>query len=94
MGIQRAAVSAGGDIFLLGKKNSGPWIVSVEHPRWEGKFVEQFAAGDIAVATSGDAKQFIIRNGVRYGHILDPKTGWPVSSTQSVTIVSQSASKS
>lgn len=43
------------------------------------------AAG--ALATSGDARRFLLKDGVRYGHILDPRTGWPVrGAPRSVTV--------
>ncbi len=93
LGIERAAVSAGGDIYLLGEKNSGPWVVELEHPRWPGRFLDRFVAADIAVATSGDAKQYLEKGGKRYSHILDPRTGWPVDDCQSVTIVTQSSTQ-
>lgn len=86
-GIERAAVSAGGDIYLLGRKSSGPWVVGVENPTWEGRFIERFEAGDVAVATSGNSQRFIERGGKRYGHIIDPRTGYPVDHCQSVTIL-------
>jgi thiamine biosynthesis lipoprotein len=85
-GIERAAISTGGDIYLLGRKTMGPWIVGIEHPRKTNRYIEQFVAGDVAVATSGDAKRFIVRSGKRYGHILDPRTGMPATDCQSVTI--------
>ncbi len=93
LGISRAAISAGGDLYLLGKKSTGPWLVELEHPRWPGRYIERFVAGDLAVATSGDAKQFIEKNGTRYSHILDPRTGWPSNDCQSVTVLSDSATE-
>jgi thiamine biosynthesis lipoprotein len=93
LGIERAAISAGGDLYLLGRKISGPWVVELEHPRWPGRYIDRFIAGDIAVATSGDAKQYLERGGRRYGHIIDPRSGWPADDCQSVTIVSDSATE-
>ncbi len=86
-GIRRAAISTGGDIYLLGRKSSGPWVVGIEHPRTSKTYIDRFVAGDVAVATSGDGKRFVVRDGKRYGHILDPKTGQPTSDCQSVSIV-------
>ncbi len=86
-GITNAAVSAGGDLYLRGRKQDGPWIVEIEHPRWPGRYLERFAAADIAVATSGDSKRLLVREGNVYGHIIDPRTGEPASGTQSVTIL-------
>ena len=40
-----------------------------------------------ALATSGDARRFLLKDGVRYGHILDPRTGWPVRGPASVTVL-------
>lgn len=86
-GVTRAAVSAGGDLYLLGRKTTGPWVVGIDHPLWEGQYIEQFAAGDIAIATSGNTQRFIERDGRRYGHILDPRTGRPVDHCLSVTVM-------
>jgi thiamine biosynthesis lipoprotein len=88
-GIQNAAISAGGDTYLLGKKSTGAWKISIENPRWEGKSIEQFLAENISVATSSDSKRYIMRNGKRYGHILDPRTGKPANDAQSVTIITK-----
>ncbi len=87
MGVERAAVSAGGDLYLHGRRTDGPWIVGLEHPRWTGRVTEQFVAGDIAVATSGNSQRYVIRNNRSYGHILDPRTGKPADECQSVTIL-------
>ncbi len=92
-GIERAAVSAGGDITLLGEKSTGPWVVGLENPRWPGKYLQQFLMSDMSVATSGDYERFIEREGKRYGHIIDPKTGYPVEDCQSVTIITKNAVK-
>ncbi len=43
----------------------------------------------MSVATSSDSKRYIVRDGKRYGHILDPRTGKPVNDSQSVTIITQ-----
>jgi len=86
-GIEHAAVSAGGDLLLKGRKRSGPWSVAVEHPRWEGRLVQRFFAGDVAVATSGNSKRRILRGGREYGHILDPRTGLPARGVAGVTVL-------
>jgi len=87
LGIKRAAVSAGGDLYLLGQKADGPWVVGLEHPRWTGRVTEQFVAGDIAVATSNNSQRRIIRNNRSYGHILDPRSGKPTDDCLSVTVL-------
>jgi FAD:protein FMN transferase len=79
----------GGDLFVSGPRADGSaWHVGVEDP---GGGVE--AAGALhllrgGVATSGDARRFLLKDGVRYGHILDPRTGWPVpNAPHSVTVL-------
>ncbi len=87
MGIVNAAVSAGGDVYLTGGKQTGPWNIRIENPRWEGRSIEQFTLRDRSVATSGDSRRYIVRNGKRYGHIIDPRTGLPATGSQSVTVI-------
>ncbi|MEZ6077814.1 MAG: FAD:protein FMN transferase [Pirellulaceae bacterium] len=87
LGVERAAVSAGGDLCLLGRRTDGPWVVGLEHPRWTGRVMEQFVAGDIAVATSSNSQRHVVRDNQSYGHILDPRTGQPATQSQSVTIL-------
>ena len=47
-----------------------------------------------AVATSGDARRFLLKDGVRYGHVLDPRTGWPVTGApRAVTVAAQTCTE-
>jgi thiamine biosynthesis lipoprotein len=90
-GIENAAVSAGGDLYLLGGKQAGPWTVRIENPRWEGKSIEQFTLRDRSVATSGDGRRYLLRDGKRYSHIVDPRSGQLVQGVQSVTVITDDA---
>jgi len=64
------------------------WRIAVEHPRAPGEQLGVVLVSDAALATSADTEQFFVRDGVRYGHILDPRTGNPVTNgVVSVTIV-------
>jgi thiamine biosynthesis lipoprotein len=82
-------VNLGGDL-VISRPRAGlePWLVGIEEP----EAATSVAAREIrlsagALATSGDAKRFLLKDGVRYGHILDPKTGWPVRhAPRSVTV--------
>ena len=78
----------GGDLRVSGLRHDGmPWAVGVEHPAVEhlAHALIELRAG--ALATSGDARRFLLRDGQRYGHILNPKTGWPVENApRSVTV--------
>jgi thiamine biosynthesis lipoprotein len=80
----------GGDLFASGPRRGGqPWLVGVEDPAATGsgqKLRLELARG--ALATSGDARRYVIVGGRRLGHILDPRTGWPVEGApRSVTVM-------
>ena len=91
-GVSHALINAGGDIGILGPKADGsPWRVGLKHPRSE-KFLAVIPWSERgAIVTSGDYERFFEKNGVRYHHILDPRTGQPASSLISVTVVAPTA---
>jgi thiamine biosynthesis lipoprotein len=85
-------IQAGGDLYVSGRKGSRSWIVGIRDPR--GKRTTPFAITPIenkTFSTSGDYERAIVKNGVRYHHILDPKTGRPVAHTRSVTVMANDA---
>ncbi|MCC5451489.1 FAD:protein FMN transferase [Rheinheimera sp. UJ51] len=86
-GIQHALVTAGGDTRLLGDKRSRPWLVAIKHPRKSDDIVAQLPLINSAISTSGDYERFFIEDGVRYHHILDPKSGESPSGLMSVTVL-------
>ncbi len=88
-GVQNAIVNAGGDMTIIGSKNGEPWKVGIQHPRKpRGElYAVMHLSGEMSVATSGDYERFIIRDGVRYHHIMDPRTGKPADKCRSVTIL-------
>ncbi|MBI5660273.1 MAG: FAD:protein FMN transferase [Nitrosomonadales bacterium] len=79
-GIRSALVNFGGDVFALGPRANGEsWVVGIDDPNATGRAcVRSFPLRHGGLATSGDARRFLKKNGKRYGHILNPKTGWPV----------------
>jgi len=81
-------VNFGGDLAISGpRRDDSAWDVGVENPQAEAAAVTAMALRDGALATSGDARRFLVKDGVRYGHILDPTTGWPVAhAPRSVTV--------
>lgn len=91
LGLTNFLVNLAGDIRTSGNsKHNTPWSVGVTDSR-DGKGVLgvlELSSG--AVATSGDYERAIIMRGRRYSHILNPKTGWPTSGLQSVTVVADS----
>ena len=85
-------VNLGGDLVASGPRDDGrPWLVGIERPSDAPPGAD--AAGMIelrggALATSGDARRFLLKDGRRYSHILDPRTGWPVKDPpRSVSVV-------
>jgi thiamine biosynthesis lipoprotein len=88
MGVFHGVINLGGDIRIIGSRpNHEPWRIGIQHPRSANESVPSLSLSQGAVATSGDYARFIIVNGKRYGHILNPKTGWPVSYLASATVV-------
>lgn len=85
-GIKKALVNAGGEISVVGPD----WIVGIQHPREINSIIKKVKLDGYTVATSGDYEQYFEINGVRYHHILDPKTGYPSRGLQSVTIINKS----
>jgi thiamine biosynthesis lipoprotein len=93
-GIRNAMVMAGGDTLIKGKKGNEPWKVGLRDPDKENGILAVLPLEDQAISTSGDYERFFIKDGVRYHHILDPKTGYPAKSCRSVTILAQDATTS
>jgi thiamine biosynthesis lipoprotein len=86
-------VNLGGDLFASGARRGGqPWAVGVDDPGHTGEaalYKLEFERGGLA--TSGDARRFVMWNGQRLGHILNPKTGWPVEGApRSISVLAQS----
>ena len=86
-GVESCLINAGGQIHCLGENSGNPWKVGVRCPRSD-EFCGVIELEDQAVATSGDYEQYFIREGKRYSHILNPKTGYPAQQgVVSVTVV-------
>lgn len=81
--IKEALVNAGGEISVIGND----WVVGIQHPRKIKEIIKRINLNAISVATSGDYENYFEKDGVRYHHILDPKTGYPSKGLQGVTII-------
>ena len=93
-GFEHHRVEAGGDTQVSGEKDGTPWRVGVQDPKREIGRVGHIVAKDEAVVTSGNYARYFEWEGVRYTHILDPRTGWPIRverSPKSVTLVAGNA---
>jgi thiamine biosynthesis lipoprotein len=89
-GIHAALVNAGGDILALGMKGPDrPWRVGVQAPRKANSIIAAVELKDRVIVTSGDYERFFEKDGVRYHHILSPRTGYPAKGVRSVTVVSK-----
>jgi thiamine biosynthesis lipoprotein len=85
-----ALINFGGDLRTTRAKAGGRWAVAIESldpAKASGGLLQ---IGEGAIATSGDARRFLLKQGRRYSHILDPRTGWPVESPpRSVTVAAR-----
>ena len=86
-GIDNALINIGGNVMALGSKHGRKWRVGIQHPRQPGPMATVELADGEAIGTSGDYQRFFEVDGKRYPHLLDPRTGHPVTHTQSVTVL-------
>ena len=88
-------VDGGGDLLVSGSREDGSaWRLGLQDPRGErGEMLGMVRTSNRAVVTSGDYERFRIVNGVRYHHIIDPRTGYPASASISVTVIADSAER-
>jgi thiamine biosynthesis lipoprotein len=86
-GIEHALVNTGGQVRVLGSRDGRPWRVGIRAPRAEAILgIVELQSGE-SVSTSGDYERYYDHAGKRMHHILDPRTGYPVTHTQAVTVV-------
>jgi FAD:protein FMN transferase len=92
-GIQHAVVTAGGDSRILGDHLGRPWLVAIRHPDNPKKVVTRIPLSDTAMSTSGDYERYFDEKGVRYHHIIDPRTGHSASKVRSATVLAPTATQ-
>lgn len=88
-------VNFGGDLLALGPQADGePWRVGIESVRESATAARHIELSIGALATSGDARRYLLKDGRRYGHILDPTTGWPVvDAPRSITVAADTCTQ-
>jgi thiamine biosynthesis lipoprotein len=86
-GITNATVTAGGDSRILGDRRGRPWVVGIRHPDDRERVIARIPLEDAAISTSGDYERYFDEDGVRYHHIIDPKTGKSPHGVRSVTVI-------
>ena len=88
MGIENGVVNASGDLISWGNQIDGQeWSIAITDPKDKTKTIGWLNISNQAVVTSGNYEKFVEFDGVRYSHIINPKTGMPASGTKSVTII-------
>lgn len=87
-GITSALVNAGGDIRVIGSRPNGEaWRIGIQHPRRSEEIAAKLALTDWdTLVTSGDYQRFFEKDGVRYHHILNPKTGRPAIESETISV--------
>ena len=91
-GVYSGLVDAGGDLRVVGRnRDGGIWRIGLRHPLAPARLLLSALVEDEAVATSGNYFRYFTVGGLRYGHLLHPRTGTPADSALSATIIAKSA---
>ena len=91
-GVESGIVNASGDLTAWGVQPNGkPWTIGIADTDAASHHFSFLDITDMAIATSGNYEKYVVINGKRYSHTIDPKTGLPVSGIKSVTIISPNA---
>lgn len=85
--IRNALVNIGGNLIALGQHGTQAWRIGIQHPRQPGMIATLDLHDGEALGTSGDYQRFFEVNHKRYSHLIDPRTGYPATGMQSVTIL-------
>lgn len=87
LGVNNALIDVGGNLLALGSKGGEPWQVGIQHPRTSGLLATLELQDGEAIGTSGDYYRYFSHGGIRYCHILDPRSGYPARQSQAVTVL-------
>lgn len=91
-GIESGIVNAAGDLTTWGFQEDGKaWTIGIADPNKKENIFSSFKITNRSVATSGNYEKFVIIDGKKYSHTIDPKTGFPISGIKSVTIIAENA---
>lgn len=87
-GVMSALVNAGGQVGAIGRRpDGGPWRIGIQHPRRPSALLGVLELTNASVSTSGDYQKFFEAGGVRYHHIMNPRTGGPARGLISATVI-------
>lgn len=88
--IENGLINFGGNIHALGKDLDGkPWVIKIKDPDNSNKYIKTINVSNMSVSTSGGYERYFLVKDRKYSHIIDPRTGFPVSRFSSVTVVSE-----
>ena len=92
IGVKAGIINASGDLSCWGiPENGKPWTIGIAHPDFAELPFSTLEVTDLSVATSGNYEKFVMIDGKRYSHTINPKTGFPVHEIKSVTVISPNA---
>jgi thiamine biosynthesis lipoprotein len=87
-------INFGGDLRANRPPARGRWQIGIERPDTDGQAGRMLELERGALATSGDSHRFVLKDGVRYGHVLNPRTGWPIAGApRSVTVAASTCTE-
>lgn len=91
-GVKSGVVNASGDLTTWGLQPNGEkWTIGIVHPEFKNDIFSYMNVSDLAIATSGNYEKYIMIDGIKYSHTINPKTGLPIKGIKSVTIISSNA---
>jgi thiamine biosynthesis lipoprotein len=90
-GIGNALINIGGNIMALGKHGKRAWRVGIQHPRKAGALATMELRDGEAIGTSGDYQRYFMIGTVRFCHLINPRSGYPMQGVQSVTVLTDGA---
>jgi len=90
-GIRNALINIGGNVLAIGQHGKRPWRVGIQHPRKPGALATLELRDGEAIGTSGDYQRYFMLGNVRYCHLIDPRSGYPMQGVQAVTVLTSGA---
>lgn len=89
-GVENALINGGGDVVTMGLNQGKAWRIGIRDPRQPSQLLGAVAIeGQGVVASSGDYERCFERDGQRYHHVLNPRTGWPTTQVHGVALVAR-----
>jgi thiamine biosynthesis lipoprotein len=94
-GVKSGFVNFGGDLRVLGPKVDGqPWVMAILDPNNPDQSIASIPIQQGALATSGNYEKYFDLDGIRYCHVINPKTGMPVNYWKSISVLGVNATQS